>query len=68
MVTVGSRDADGNYRSERKWYLTAPYKRGARIEATPEQLDLSSNCRSRTRRHNLYKPGIRQAAEQPKHE
>jgi len=39
MVTVGSRDADGNYRSERKWYLTALYKRGERIEATPEQVD-----------------------------
>jgi len=39
MVTVGSRDADGNYHGERKWYLTAPWKRGERIEASPEQVD-----------------------------
>jgi hypothetical protein len=39
LVTVGSLDADGNYRSERKWYLTGPFKRGERIEATPEQVD-----------------------------
>jgi hypothetical protein len=38
-VTDGSRDEDGNYRSEHKYYLAAPFKRGEFIEATPEQVD-----------------------------
>jgi len=39
MVTFGSLDADGNYHGEWKLYLTALYKRGERIVATPDQFD-----------------------------
>ncbi len=39
LVNEGRRDADGNRRSEQKWYLAAPFKRGERIEATAEQVD-----------------------------
>src|SRR5258707_6214134 len=53
MVTGGSIDADGNYHGERKWYLTALYKRGERIEATPgvvqEPLHLLAGERPRLR-------------------
>jgi len=39
MVTFGSLDADGNYHGEWKLYLTALYKRGERIVATPDRFD-----------------------------
>jgi hypothetical protein len=38
LVHVGSRDADGNYHGEPRWYLAVPLRRGQFIEATPEQV------------------------------
>jgi hypothetical protein len=38
LAHVGSRDADGNYHSEQRWYLAASLRRGQLVEATPEQV------------------------------
>ena len=37
-VRVGGTGADGKYVSERRWYLAAKFKRGEKVEATPEQV------------------------------
>jgi hypothetical protein len=37
-VRVGCTGADGEYVSERRWFLAAKFKRGERAEATPEQV------------------------------
>ena len=37
-VRVGRTGADGEYVSERRWYLAAKFKRGERVEAAPEQV------------------------------
>jgi len=36
-VIHGGRDTYGRYHSEHRWYLAAAWRRGERIEATPEQ-------------------------------